>query len=250
MPSQVLDVDEIRPLARPEALAVARQEYERYLDQLRSLSDRDWQRETECSPWTVKDMAAHVLGQTESVASIREAAHQQRAAKPEGGFRLDEVNAIQIRERVDLAPGEITERLSAAAAASVRARRRHPGLMRRIRISAEPQVGLRERWSFAYLMDVIYSRDTWMHRMDTARAVDTEAVLTPEHDGRIVADVVADWARRHGKPFELVLAGPAGGSYRSGTSGERLNLEAVEFCRLLSGRGGGGEELLGTFTPF
>lgn len=250
MPSQVIDVDEIRPLARPEALAVAGQEYKRYLDQLRSLSDRDWQRETECPPWTVQDMAAHVLGQTESIASIRESAHQQRAAKREGGFRLDGVNAIQIRERAGLAPQEIIERLSAASAASIRARRRLPGLVRRIRISAEPQVGLRERWSFAYLMDVIYTRDTWMHRMDTARAVDTEAVLTPEHDGRIVADVVADWARRHGTPFELELAGPPGGSYRSGTTGEPLNLEAVEFCRELSWRDGGGEGLLATFTPF
>lgn len=250
MPSQVIDVDEIRPIARPEALAVAGQEYERYLDLLRSLSERDWQRETECPPWTVQDMAAHVLGQTESIASIREAAHQQRAAKREGGFRLDGVNAIQIRERAGLEPGDIIGRLSSAAPASIRARRRHPGLMRRIRISAEPTMGMSERWSFAYLMDVIYTRDTWMHRMDTARAADAEAVLTPEHDGRIVADVVADWARRHGKPFELVLAGPSGGSYRSGTSGERLNLDAVEFCRQLSGRGGGGEGLLATFTPF
>ena len=75
-------------------------------------------------------------------------------------------------------------------------------------------------------------------------------MLTPEHDGRIVADVVADWARRHGEPFELVLEGPAGGSYRSGTSGERLSLEAVELCRLLSARDGGGQRLLATFTPF
>lgn len=250
VPSDVIDVDGIRPLARPEALAVAGQEYERYLDVLRSLSDSDWQRETECPPWTVQDMAAHVLGQTESVASIRESAHQQRAAAREGGYRLDGVNAIQIRERASVAPGEIIERLSVAATASIRARRRLPGLVRRIRISAEPRESARERWSFAYLMDVIYTRDTWMHRMDTARAVDAKAVLTPEHDGRIVADVVADWARRHGEPFELVLAGPAGGSYRSGTNGERLNLEAVEFCSLLSGRGGGGEGLLATFTPF
>jgi hypothetical protein len=52
---------------------------------------------------------------------------------------------------------------------------------------------------------VIYTRDTWMHRMDTARAVGVDVALTPEHDGRIVADVVADWARRHGRPFELEL---------------------------------------------
>ena len=245
-----VDVDRIRALARPEALAVAGQEYERCLDQLRSLSDTHWQRETECPPWTVKDMAAHVLGQTESVASFREAVHQQRASKREGGNRQDGVNAIQIRERASLAPGEIIERLGTAAAASIRARRRLPGLVRRIRISAELREGVRERWSFAYLMDVIYTRDTWMHRMDTARAVDAKAVLTPEHDGRIVADVVGDWARRHGSSFELELVGPAGGSYRSGNGGERLEIDAVEFCRLLSGRDGGGEGLLATFTPF
>jgi uncharacterized protein (TIGR03083 family) len=250
MPSHAIDVDEIRPLARPEALVVAGQEYERYLDLLRSLSDRDWRRETECAPWTVQDMAAHVLGQTEAAASIREAAHQQRASAREGGFRLDGVNAIQIRERAGLAPGEIIERLSAAAVASIRARRRLPGLARRIRISVEAREGMRERWPFAYLMDVIYTRDTWMHRMDTARAVDIVAVVTPEHDGRIVGDVVADWARRHGKSFELVLAGPAGGRYRSGTSDQPLDFEAVEFCRLLSGRDGGGDGLLATFTPF
>jgi uncharacterized protein (TIGR03083 family) len=246
----VIDVDAIPPLVRPEALTIAGQEYERYLDQLAPLSGDDWRRETECTPWTVQNMAAHVLGQAESVASMREAAHQQRAAKREGGIRQDAVNAIQIRERVGLGPADIIERLRVAATASIRARRRLPGLLRRIRISVELQEGMRERWSFAYLMDVIYTRDTWMHRMDMARAVDAEPVLTPEHDGRIVADVVADWARRHGRPFELRLAGPAGGSFRSGTSGESFDLEAVEFCRLLSGRDGGGQNLLATFTPF
>jgi hypothetical protein len=198
----------------------------------------------------VQDMAAHVLGQAESVASMREAAHQRIAAKREGGIRQDAVNAIQIRERVGLAPADIMEQLRVAAPASIRVRRRLPGLLRRIRISVELQEGMRERWSFAYLMDVIYTRDTWMHRMDMARAVDTEPVLTPKHDGRIVADVVADWARRHGRPFELLLAGPAGGSFRSGRSGESFHLEAVEFCRILSGRDGGRQDLLATFTPF
>ena len=229
---------------------IAEQEYERYLDQLASLSADEWQLETECTPWTVQDMAAHVLGQAESVASMREAAHQQLAARREDGIRQDAVNAIQIRERIGLTPADIIERLGVAAPASIRARRRLPELLRRIRLSVELQEGRPERWSFAYLMDVIYTRDTWMHRMDTAHSMNAEPVLTPEHDGRIVADVVADWARRHGRPFELRLAGPAGGSFHSGTSGESLDLEAVEFCRLLSGRDGGGEDLLATLTPF
>ena len=88
------------------------------------------------------------------------------------------------------------------------------------------------------LIDVIYLRDTWMHRVDTATATGAELVLTPEHDGRIVADVVAEWARRHGAPFTLELTGPAGGLFSaSGAAGEPTVLDAVEFCTLLAGRG-------------
>jgi hypothetical protein len=32
------------------------------------------------------------------------------------------------------------------------------------------------------------------------------------------------------------LEGPAGGSFQSGQTGEALRLDAVEFCRILSGR--------------
>lgn len=75
--------------------------------------------------------------------------------------------------------------------------------------------------------------------------------LTPEHDGRIVANVVADWAGRHKGPFDLTLTGPAGGRYRvSDRDGERHELDAVEFCRRLSGRGTPPLGLLRTPTPF
>ena len=90
-----------------------------------------------------------------------------------------------------------------------------------------------------YLLDVILTRDTWMHRVDIARATGRALVLTPDHDGRLVADVVAEWARRHGRPFTLSLEGPAGGVYTSGAGGEAIALDPVEFCRILSGRGQG-----------
>jgi hypothetical protein len=73
--------------------------------------------------------------------------------------------------------------------------------------------------------------------------------LTPEHDGVLVADVVAEWAQRHGRPYRLRLTGPAGGEWSSGSGGEEIELDAVEFCRVLSGRGSGAG-LLGQPVPF
>jgi hypothetical protein len=88
-----------------------------------------------------------------------------------------------------------------------------------------------------------------MHRVDASRATGRDLVLSAEHDGRIVADVVAEWARRHGQPFTLTLTGPAGGTFRSGDGGEVLELDAVEFCRTLAGRVEG-TGLLATIVPF
>lgn len=100
-----------------------------------------------------------------------------------------------------------------------------------------------------YLVDVIHTRDPWMRRVDLCRAADQEFVLIPRHDGRIVAHVVADWAARHGAPYRLTLAGPAGGTFTSGADGPELALDAIEFCRILSGRERGAG-LLGTAVPF
>jgi uncharacterized cupin superfamily protein len=88
-----------------------------------------------------------------------------------------------------------------------------------------------------------------MHRIDLVRATGAEHVLTAEHDGVIVADVVAEWGRRHGRPYTLHLTGPAGGLWSNGSGGQELELDALEFCRILSGRGHG-EGLLATEVPF
>jgi hypothetical protein len=195
-------------------------------------------------------MASHVLGAAESIASIREELHQIRMAARRDLNRTDALSAVQVEERVSLSPEQILRRLDVASAASIRARRRLPAPMRRIRFTAELPYG-REYWTLAYLMDVIYTRDTWMHRVDTARSTGSPLTLTPEHDGRVVANVVADWAARHRRAFDLTLTGPAGGRYRSGDpDGKRVELEAVEFCRQLSGRGAPAQGLLRTLTPF
>jgi uncharacterized protein (TIGR03083 family) len=97
-----------------------------------------------------------------------------------------------------------------------------------------------ETWRLGYLLDTILTRDTWMHRVDITRATGLELELTPAHDGRLVADVVAEWAHRHQQPFTLNLEGPAGGTFtHGGGGGEEITLDAVEFCRTLSGRAAG-----------
>lgn len=75
-----------------------------------------------------------------------------------------------------------------------------------------------------------------MHRLDIARAAGTALHLTADHDGVIVADVVAEWAGRHGKDFELTLTGPAGGAWKAGTGGPGWTLDAIDFCRATSRR--------------
>jgi hypothetical protein len=67
-----------------------------------------------------------------------------------------------------------------------------------------------------------------------------------------VSDVVAEWSRRHGKDYTLQLTGPAGGTWQVGSNGPRIELDAVEFCRVLSGRPGkvSLETLMSTEVPF
>ena len=78
-----------------------------------------------------------------------------------------------------------------------------------------------------------------MHRIDLARATGRDLVLTADHDGVIVADVVAGWMQRHQQPCRVTLTGAAGGSFGSGDGGEEIAMDTVEFCRVVSGRAAG-----------
>jgi hypothetical protein len=158
---------------------------------------------------------------------------------------------VQVAERAHLGHGELLKRLAAAGPRSAVWRSKVPALLRRMPMKEEVG-GQPETWRMGYLLDVILTRDTWMHRVDIARATGRDLVLTSDHDRRIVADAVAEWARRHGRAFNLELTGPAvtaGGSFTAGTDGEHLTVDAIEFCRGLSGRGTP-HGLLATQVPF
>jgi uncharacterized protein (TIGR03083 family) len=237
-------------LPRDVAMRLAATEYERFADTLRALRPGDWTRPTECPGWDVRAMAAHALGMVEMAASVRENYRQLRLARRRGGVLIDALTGLQVDERQHMTPEEITGRFITRAPKAARGRRRTPGFIRR-RVMPEPQqVGGRdEAWTIGYLVDVILTRDPWMHRADIARATGATQVLTAEHDGVLVADVAAEWAARHGQPYTLRLTGPAGGTWASGEGGPLIETDAVEFCRLLSGRGHA-DGLLATQVPF
>ena len=252
------DVSTLDSLSHDEAMALQATELDRTVALLRTLDASDWSTQTDCPDWDVSQMYLHVLGACEAGASMRENLHQLRAAKKHqkfyGGPLEAALSAVQVRERAHLTADELVDRFAEVAPRTVRGRSRTPRLMRRAKMKVDGPVI--ETWALGYLIDTIYLRDLWMHRVDAARATGREMELTPEHDGRIVADVVAEWYRRHGQAFTLTLAGPAGGSFGAlGTADEpsiepvQLELDAVEFCRILAGREPG-DGLLSTVVPF
>jgi uncharacterized protein (TIGR03083 family) len=239
-------------IPRPKAMQLAATEYDRYTDQLRELSADDWSRPTECKPWDVRAMVAHSLGMAEMSASVVETARQMRAAsKRQGdGEHIDALTAVQVDKHVHREPAELVRRFAAVGPRATRGRRRTPAFARKRNMPGDQLIGgRREQWRLGFLVDVCYTRDVWMHRVDIARATDRELVLTPEHDGVLIADIVREWAERHGQPCTLTLTGPAGGSWTWGEGGPSYELDAVEFCRMLSGRADG-EGLLATPVPF
>ncbi|GEL17908.1 maleylpyruvate isomerase family mycothiol-dependent enzyme [Pseudonocardia asaccharolytica] len=247
MNERVVEVNALPPLRFAEAGGLARAEYLRFAELADTLTEADWERPTECAPWTVRLLVAHVLGSVEANASPREMLRQMRHGLRGLTVDVDPVSAVQVEHRQHLGPAELTTRLRTAIPSAVRWRSRWSRLAGGLplRIGAP----LHETWRLRYLVDVIYTRDVWMHRVDVCRATGREVALRADHDGRIIADVVAEWARRHGAPFTLTLDGPAGGRFLRGDGGPALELDAVEFCRILSGRSTG-DGLLATPVPF
>ncbi len=240
-------------LERSVAMRLAADEYTRFADTLAGLEATDWTRPTLCPAWDVRRLGCHVVGMAELAAGIREGLRQQRLAGRDARRRgitpLDALTDLQVREREDWSSERVVRGIREVGPRAARGRRRTPGFIRRRRMPEPQQVnGRAEDWTMGFLTDVILTRDTWMHRMDVAAATGRAPVLTADHDAVIVADVVVEWAERHGRPHRLTLTGPAGGTWDHG-DGESLELDAVEFCRTVSGRGAG-VGLLATQVPF
>jgi uncharacterized protein (TIGR03083 family) len=222
----------------------------RFADALAALDDDDWTKQTDCPKWTVRDMAGHVMGMTRTFTALPRFVSDVIAGTRAAGDRpqVDGLTEIQVERNKSVSREDLVAQLRTLAPKNARWRQSRR-LMRKITMKVDMRDGTKEPWKFGYMVDTILTRDTWMHRVDVAQATGKPMTLTAEHDGRLVADVVAEWARRHGQPYKLHLTGPAGGDFAAGEGGEEITIDAVEFCRILSGRGEG-SGLLTQEVPF
>jgi uncharacterized protein (TIGR03083 family) len=225
-------------IQRPEAKVIAEEEFRRFAALTASLTDDEWALPTDCTAWDVRKVVLHVLGSGDAQASFPQFVHQLVRGVPlnrqiDSHHWVDGMNELQIRERAHLTDAEVVAQLQAIGPKAVAGRWRTPAPMRHLPIPFGPPVGWVGLW---YLLDVGFTRDVWAHRIDLCAATGHAMDLTADHDGRLVADIVGEWANLHGEPFELVLEGPAGGKFSQGTNGERVEIDAIEFVQVLSRR--------------
>lgn len=246
MNAAAVRVDRIPPIGHDEAMRIAETENARLLRLLRSLTGEQWQAGTDCSRWTVRDMVVHLVASAEAQASPREFLRQVLAgrrltAEIAGEHWVDGVNEAQLRARTGWTAERLPDLWERHAAAALRARRRLPAPLRALPLlPLGTGLGVHIGWQpLGYLFDRGFTRDVWMHRIDIARATGAPLELDADHDGRIVADIVAEWSRRHGEPYALTLTGPAGGDFAAGAGGPHQTADAVEFVRTVSGRAEG-----------
>jgi uncharacterized protein (TIGR03083 family) len=231
-------------------MGLAETEFARMVELLGSLSAGDWRQPTVCELWDVRATASHVLAMAEAQASMGQFVHDLRNARRRtGGKMIDAMTAAQVAERSSMTPDVIVSRLASVAPKAVRARRRTPRPVRHlVRMRQDPPFDA-EKWSFGFLVDKVFTRDTWMHRLDISKATGKPMVLTAPHDGRLVDDIVTEWGHRHGQPFSLTLTGIAGGQWRVGSPEEQLELDGLDFCLTVGSRQPG-IGLLATEVPF
>lgn len=238
-PNVTVDVATITRIDHDEAMHITATENRKFGDLLRTLSPGQWTTQTECARWDVRAMAAHLIGSAASQASPREFIRQRRRGKPictelVSPFWWDGMNELQVRERATSTTEQLIAEWDTASAKALEARTKMPRPIAGLKLLNLPEpVG---RQPLSYLFDIGFTRDVWAHRIDIAHAIATEPDHDAAHDGRILADIIAEWSATHGEPFTLVVDGPAGGTYVQGTGGDEIHINVTDFVRTLAER--------------
>jgi uncharacterized protein (TIGR03083 family) len=239
---------QISKMSHKEAGQMASVELACFISLVDSLEGEEWEQPTMCTKWSVRDILAHQAGAYASGASFAEF-RRQGMGNPymkEERMPIDAINRRQNEDREGRSPEILLDELHSAGPKAIANRQKLPGFLRAIPlIDFGPPVG---RASVGYLMDNIFTRDTWMHRYDICVATNREMVLSPVHDGRISALVIRDLEKilrpvTGSSSFVLDLTGPAGGIWQfgKGTPSTTITMDALDFHILASDRVTAGE---------
>lgn len=209
-------------------------------DLLDGLGAANWEGPTECTGWSVRDMAAHLLGAQEDGMSVPTALRRRRTGKRRypGLSLLDAANQVQIDSHAQ----ESTQDLALYYRANIPKLAKHverfPKVLAHIPVDKTMAPG-NSPLRLGYLYNVIYLRDAWMHGIDLARATglprpvsDMEAMVVEQ----IMADASIQWGA--GPGLEVELTGEICGTWQLGRPGQPSRATAVglDLCRRLSGR--------------
>lgn len=235
---------EIAKAQRSEVAQLARTELQRFVDLIEKLSPSDWEQPTACTLWTVKDIvahqAAHVMAGTrftEFLGQFNSRNFREYTAK--GMNSLDAANQRQVDLRAQRTPAELIAEIKTNSDRSLQGRQRFPWLVRFMPI---PVPGHDGRLNLGELIDIIFTRDMWMHRLDICRATGHSMTLTAEHDGRINALAIRELGmalRSKLKDAAILyrLTGPAGGEWVVGggqSPTASITMDTLDFNWLAS----------------
>jgi len=241
MRDDTLNAEQIPALAHDEAGVMAREELSRFLAVIDALEGDDWQQPTDCTQWSVRDILAHQAGSYAAFASWSAFKRMNQAKPGPDQMQVDAINDQQLADRAGRSPAELINELRRVGPKGINTRQRLPWLLRKLPVPFGPPLGT---VAVEYLTDLIYTRDTWMHRVDICRATGREFTQTQDHDGRMVALVLRDLAHKlkdhlRGQSVIFDLTGPAGGRFRIGKLTEPsavIKMDVLEFNRLASER--------------
>lgn len=235
MTETLTHVSAIRGLDGAEARRVAGTQSDEILTLLRDLSDEEWAAATDCEGWSVHDVAAHLLAWAEAIVSPREFGRQFLAARPlakEKGNIIDATNFVEVEKRRNVPAQELLARLEVVLPRMLRFRANMGRFLRYVPYYN----GFFGLTNAGYVMNVIFTRDAFMHRADISRPL-RRVMQLGEDDRRLIEDVVRDWAKRSDARLLLDLTGPAGGRYLTAPDNvAEVTLEAVDFGRILTRR--------------
>lgn len=203
---------------------------------LARLSPEEWAAVTPCDPWTVKDIAAHLLGWCDALCSPRALAAQTRAGlrrRKRFGSILDAHNDGQVEAARPQSPEEVLERLHVMLPRAAKLRRRLGTGLHYVPAYAGFLGGA---FNLGYLMNAVFPRDLLVHTIDVADATGREVPIGPA-GARVAADMLKDWARRTGASATVELTGPGGGTYVAGDgAGATISAPTAAVVHRLAGR--------------